>query len=71
MMQELLNATIAPVISANVNTNKASVDTNKVIGELTGAIKTLVGAAGAPGGGDDSSDDETKRPKSTPGKDKG
>jgi hypothetical protein len=57
MMQELLNVTVAPEI--------------EVVGELAGAIKSLVGAAGAPGGGDDSSDSDRKHSKRTPGKDKG
>ena len=57
MMREILNATIAPV--------------SKAIGELTGAVKTLVGADGAPSGGGGDPDDDPRRPKRVPGKDKG
>jgi hypothetical protein len=58
MMQEIFNVTNAPL--------------RKDVRELTGAIKSLVGAAGAPGGDDgDSSDSDKKHPKRLPGKDKG
>ena len=57
MMSEILNATITPV--------------SKAIGELTGVVKTLVGAAGAPDGDGGDSDDDPRRPKRVPGKDKG